>query len=81
MFDRAVYYSNLTDESIEKIEALSKERMMAVLTEINQLANQLQEQDSALDNAAENATKEMHVGAYFSRALLKNEQSSSSEQE
>lgn len=81
MLDRAVYYSNLTDESIEKIEALSKERMMAVLTEINQLANQLQEQDSALDNAAENANKEMHVGAYFSRALLKNETSNSSEQE
>ncbi|WP_051145080.1 DUF6502 family protein [Thiomicrorhabdus sp. Kp2] len=77
MFDRAVYYSNLTDDSIEKIERLSKERMMAALTEINQFANQLQEQDST----ANNANKEMHVGAYFSRASLKNAQSSSLEQE
>ncbi|MDX1351428.1 MAG: DUF6502 family protein [Thiomicrorhabdus sp.] len=74
MFDRAVYYSNLTDESVEKIERLSKERMMAVLTEINQFANQLQEQDST----AAKANNEMHVGAYFSRVQLKNTPTDSS---
>lgn len=77
MFDRAVYYSNLTDESIEKIEQLTKERMMTVLTEINQYANQLQEQDAL----ANHADKEMHVGAYFSRALSEDDSIRSSEQD
>ncbi|GAB6069011.1 DUF6502 family protein [Thiomicrorhabdus hydrogeniphila] len=77
MFDRAVYYSNLSDESIEQIEQLSNERMMAALTEINQVASQLQEQDST----NKNANKSMHVGAYFCRALSNKEHASTAEQE
>ncbi len=61
MFDRAVYYHQLTPESIKTLEAHSKEKMMAVLTEINLLANQLQHQDKDADTAEHC----MHVGAYF----------------
>lgn len=67
MFDRAVYYSDLTAESMQKLEAASNEKMMVVLTELNQLASQLQEQDKD----AEKANNEMHVGAYFCQNLTK----------
>jgi len=61
MFDRAVYYNNLTETSLQAIKTASKERMMAALTDINQLANHLQNQDI---NATD-AHFSMHVGAYF----------------
>ena len=61
MFDRAVYYHQLTETSVKMIETASKEKMMATLTEINQLANQLQIQDKEADNADQS----MHLGAYF----------------
>jgi len=73
MFDRAVYYSNLTEESVKTLEALSHEKMMSTLTELNQLASQFQEQDNALDNA----DYEMHVGAYFCHASAKTHSPSS----
>ena len=63
MFDRAVYYNHLTEDSIQTIEEASKTKMMEALTEINQLASQLQAQDAA-DNA-ETADRSMHLGAYF----------------
>ncbi len=61
LFDRAVYYHHLTEASVQTIECASKEKLMIALTEINQLANQLQEQDIQ----ANNAIHSMHVGAYF----------------
>ena len=61
MFDRAVYYHQLTPESIKMLETTSKAKMMDVLTEINQMASQLQTQDKQ----ANNAEHCMHVGAYF----------------
>ncbi len=61
MFDRAVYYHQLTTDSIKTLEDTSKTKMMHTLTEINQLASQLQDQDKQADNA----THCMHVGAYF----------------
>lgn len=61
MFDRAVYYHRLTDTSVQILEAKSKEKMMQVLSDINQLASQLQSQDEPADNAV----KSMHLGAYF----------------
>ncbi|HHS99738.1 MAG TPA: hypothetical protein ENK73_02680 [Thiomicrospira sp.] len=69
MFDRAVYYQHLSEASIKTIEEASKEKMIAALTELNQLASQLQMQDKQ----AEDAFHCMHVGAYFHR---KNEQPS-----
>ena len=66
MFDRAVYYTDLTEESMNEIEALSNQRMMEILTEINQLASQLQERDK---NKADNHF-EMHVGGYFNHSVI-----------
>ena len=67
MFDRAVYYNKLSETSIQAIEAASKEKMMAALTEINQLASQLQAQDAqnAETDNEESADRSMHLGAYF----------------
>ncbi|BBN59028.1 DUF6502 family protein [Hydrogenovibrio marinus] len=67
MFDRAIYYSKLSEESIEKLESRSKKKMMALLTEMNLLARQFQEADEANDK---NSGK-IHLGAYFYK---KNEQ-------
>jgi len=69
MFDRAVYYQHLSEESVKTIEEASREKMMTVLTELNQLASQLQTQDKQ----AEDASHCMHIGAYFHH---KNEQPS-----
>jgi len=63
MFDRAVYYQELSADSVQVIEEASKEKMMAVLTELNQLASHLQTQDKQ----AEEAPHSMHIGAYFHR--------------
>lgn len=63
MFDRAVYYNRLSLESVQRIEQLANEKMMAALTEINQFASQLQADDKT-DNDNQSA---MHVGAYFHR--------------
>jgi len=64
LFDRAVYYHQLTESSVDAIEKAAKEKLMATLTEINQLASQLQEQDKQ----ASDAQHSMHVGAYFHRS-------------
>ncbi len=61
MFDRAVFYQNLTEYSVKELEKLAKSKMMDVLIEINQRASELQEKDNTL----EDADHEMHVGAYF----------------
>jgi hypothetical protein len=67
MFDRAVYYSALSEDSVKTLEILSKKEMMKVLIKINQRANQLQEQDKKTNNAIQ----EMHVGAYYYRKIQK----------
>ncbi len=66
LFDRAVYYQGLTQDSVQQLETLSKEKMMQVLTEVNQTASQLQENDK---NHPE-ANASMHLGAYFYRQPL-----------
>ena len=63
MFDRAVYYYQLSDASVKELEHLSKQKMMQALIEINQRASELQQKDKDL----ETANQEMHVGAYFYR--------------
>lgn len=67
MFDRAIYYSELSEDSIEKLESLAKKKMMALLTEMNQIARQFQENDEASDKRP----GQIHLGAYFYK---KNEQ-------
>ncbi len=69
MFDRAVYYQNLTPESVIELEELSKNKMMEVLIEVNQRASELQQED----NANEQANEGIHVGAYFYRDQPKSE--------
>jgi hypothetical protein len=69
MFDRAVYYYQLSEVSVKELEQLCKEKMMQVLVEINQKANQLQQQDR--DKAT--STHGMHVGAYYYRAQQEEE--------
>ena len=64
MFDRAVYYYQLSDTSVKELEQLSKQKMMQALIEINQHASELQQKDQ---NEA-SANQGMHVGAYFYRA-------------
>ncbi|WP_019557827.1 DUF6502 family protein [Thiomicrorhabdus arctica] len=65
MFDRAVYYNQLTEASIKTIEETSKVKLMITLSEINQLANELQTKDKQSNNAVHS----MHVGAYFYHKL------------
>jgi len=62
MFDRAIFYYGLSPESVQKIEMLSKQKMMETLTEINQLANQLQEADKL-----KSEKHHFQLGAYFQR--------------
>lgn len=75
MFDRAVYYTDLTEESIQEIESVCNQRMMELLTEINQLASQLQEQD----NAKAESQYEMHIGGYFNHTLVQPKNGNSEE--
>jgi hypothetical protein len=70
LFDRAVYYEGLTPNSVDEVEQLSKQRMMEVLTEVNQRASQLQQQDQ--DNPE--AQSRLHVGAYFYKPTIQQEQ-------
>jgi len=67
LFDRAVYYKNLTPESVNALETLAKQKIMQVLTEINQQASQYQQQDKN----KENAHAQMHLGAYFYKTPTK----------
>lgn len=67
LFDRAVYYHNLTPESVKTLENQAKEKMMQILTEINQQASQYQEQDKG----KEEAKASMHLGAYFHKNIQK----------
>ena len=66
MFDRAVYYHQLTPESVKELEELSNKKMMEVLIEVNQRASELQQNDTAKEQANEG----IHIGAYFYRDHL-----------
>jgi len=60
-FDRAVYYNNLSPESIETLDALSEQLAMTGIKEINRKARRLQAQD-----ATSTDTKyRFRFGAYF----------------
>ncbi len=61
LFDRAVYYSDLSQESVELLEEQAKRQMMQLLTDLNQKASELQQQDKEKDDNK----YAMHVGGYF----------------
>jgi len=62
-FDRAVYYSNLSQDSAEQLETNAQKKLMNVLVEINAEANQLKQQDILLDDA----NYSIHIGSYFNK--------------
>lgn len=61
MFDRAVFYKNLSEDSIQKIEQTARDKSLSLLTEINMLGLELQQQDQS----NKTATSEFHFGSYF----------------
>ncbi|MDG6777537.1 DUF6502 family protein [Thiomicrorhabdus sp. zzn3] len=63
MFDRAVYYTDLSEQSVQKLEAFAKEGSLNLLTEVNQMASRLQQQDQAQGSHQYG----MHFGSYFYR--------------
>ncbi|QKI89476.1 DUF6502 family protein [Thiomicrorhabdus xiamenensis] len=65
MFDRSVYYKNLTPKSVEILENKAKESALNTLLEINQMASHLQQKDQG----QEDAVSQMHFGSYFYRKL------------
>ncbi|MDG4812363.1 DUF6502 family protein [Hydrogenovibrio sp. 3SP14C1] len=63
MFDRAVYYRYLSPESLHTVETIAKEKSLALLSEINHLAHELQQKDE--NNTS--AVSQFHFGSYFYR--------------
>ncbi len=61
MFDRAIYYRELSEDSVVQLERIAKQKMMAVLIEMNQLASELQVQDEKQNKPS----GQIHLGAYF----------------
>ena len=60
-FDRAVYYNNLTPESIQELKTLSEQEAMKTIKLINRKARQLQRKD----NQKPTAGNRFRLGAYF----------------
>ncbi len=60
-FERAVFYNRLTESSIKKLRASSKEKAMTVLKALNQEALTMQKQDKQLDDA----NYRFRLGSYF----------------
>ena len=52
--ERSVYYDQLSDESIEQLEQLSREHAMEMLTAINSAALELQQKDQKLNKRKRN---------------------------
>ena len=61
--ERSVYYDQLSDESIEKLEQLSREHAMEMLTAINSAALELQKKDQKLNKKKRNGR--MNLGVYY----------------
>jgi len=60
-FERAVHYNHLSRASVATLESLSRDRMMAVLTEINAEALARQRADAGDPEA----TRRVRIGAYI----------------
>ncbi|MBN2864589.1 MAG: hypothetical protein JXK16_01135 [Thiotrichales bacterium] len=65
MLDRAVYYQNLSETSVQTLETFSRRASINLLTEVNQLAGRLHAQDQALDSI--DHRYKIHFGTYFYR--------------
>ncbi|WP_373018128.1 DUF6502 family protein [Thiomicrorhabdus sp.] len=61
MLDRAVYYGDLSENSVKELEAYARAGALELLTEVNQMASRLQYQDQQSDKN----DHAMHFGAYF----------------
>jgi len=64
LFDRAVYYHQLSENSALEIETLSKALLLETLKTVNKKAAQLQQQDA---DQAELTQHSIHIGAYFAK--------------
>ncbi len=62
-FERAIYYHQLSAESVAIIEQLAQKEMLKALTTINQKAAELQNQDAKKNS--ESSKHAIHLGAYF----------------
>ncbi len=60
-FERAVYATNLSSESVERLEALAEKKAMKMLVELNKLAFELAE----IDRDAGSNNYRFRMGAYF----------------
>ena len=65
MLDRAVYYDDLSEESVKTLETFSRRASIELLTEVNQIAGRLHAQDK--QNGIEGNSHSMHFGSYFYR--------------
>ncbi|WP_194073983.1 DUF6502 family protein [Thiomicrorhabdus aquaedulcis] len=63
MFDRAVYYNDLSAESVQALEVFAKQESTKLLTQVNKMASQLQGQSQG--QAPSQSGYAMHFGAYF----------------
>ncbi len=69
--ERSVYYDQLSEESIKKLAAVSRDRSTEILQELNRLARQLQKADaeaeaeSPTDNENEDERFRMNFGYYY----------------
>ncbi len=69
LFDRAVYYHHLTDDSVRELEKMAQENMLTVLTDFNKKAAELQRKDSESSDKKNHYS--IHLGAYLSHDLKK----------
>lgn len=67
LLERAVFYEGLSDDSVAELNALTRERGVALLLEVNRRARELAEQDLG----KERARKRIHFGLYFNEATGK----------
>ncbi|MBF6058242.1 DUF6502 family protein [Thiomicrorhabdus heinhorstiae] len=61
-FERAVYYHQLSQQSVETLEILAKQKSMQLLSEINQEARQLQNSEEETET-----NSGFHLGIYFEK--------------
>lgn len=69
-FDRAVYYKNLSPQSVKELEEFSREELLKVLKSINQKAAICQDKD----RQDELNHEQIHIGAYFSKRHQEHDQ-------
>lgn len=61
LFDRSVYYNNLSEESIQRLQSLIEEQAMALLKSVNKKARELQRKDAKHNQIPHR----FNLGVYF----------------